>query len=176
MKKISLLVISVLLLFSCNSQMRNMQNKKEINMEVQEAVINYKTYHNERFDYSVDYPDFLIPQGEAGNKDGQKFFSEDREVKMSVYRAFRMNMVTGDMLSIQEALEKDANNLNVRDKKMENNFYILSGITEGNTYFSQYTMLINNEYYTIFFEYEYEYQQHQLTEVFEYVVESFSKQ
>lgn len=41
---------------------------------------NYRTYHNSRFDYSISYPaDILIPQGEAINGDGQKFFREIAE-------------------------------------------------------------------------------------------------
>lgn len=175
MKKILLSTSILLILSSCNPQSPNKQEKKETSVKVQQTNINYKTYQNKRYDYSVDYPDFLIPQGEAGNEDGQKFISENGTLQMAVYRTFKMNMTTGETLTIQESLDEDLNDLYVEEKKIQDNFYILSGITEGNNHFSKYTTVINDEYYTIFFEYDDEHKQ-QLTEVFEYVVKSFIKE
>ena len=47
------------------------------------AVETFQTYHNSRFDYSIDYPaNLLFPQGEAPNGDGQIFASADNEARM----------------------------------------------------------------------------------------------
>jgi len=38
------------------------------------GTIEYGTYFNKMNDYAVEYPSYLIPQGEATNQDGQKKF------------------------------------------------------------------------------------------------------
>ncbi|MFZ6658040.1 hypothetical protein [Undibacterium sp. TJN19] len=45
----------------------------------------YKTYVNHRYGYTIDYPDYLVPQGEAANGDGQVFLSKDGEAELRVY-------------------------------------------------------------------------------------------
>jgi len=45
----------------------------------------YKTYVNGRYGFTIDYPDYLIPQGEAANGDGQVFLSKDGEAELRVY-------------------------------------------------------------------------------------------
>jgi hypothetical protein len=49
------------------------------------AQITYKTYSNARFEYSISYPNLLVPQGEATNGDGQKFRSRDGRAELIVY-------------------------------------------------------------------------------------------
>jgi hypothetical protein len=45
----------------------------------------YRVYNNEKFDFSISYPaNFLIPQGESPNGDGQRFISKDGSVVMEV--------------------------------------------------------------------------------------------
>ena len=63
-------ILFLMLLFACGE---NTDKAK-----AQQNNVNYKTYHNHRYDYTVEYPDFLIPQGEGGRQDGQKFISEDQ--------------------------------------------------------------------------------------------------
>ncbi len=47
----------------------------------------YRTYHNERFDFSISDPaDVLIPQGESDNHDGQKFRSRYGRAEMACIR------------------------------------------------------------------------------------------
>ncbi|PXX46855.1 hypothetical protein [Undibacterium pigrum] len=52
---------------------------------VSSAELVYKTYVNGRYGFSIDYPDYLIPQGEAANGDGQVFLSKDGEAELRVY-------------------------------------------------------------------------------------------
>jgi hypothetical protein len=42
-----------------------------------QAPAGWRTYTNVRFQYTVCYPDGLVPQGEADNSDGQKFLAAD---------------------------------------------------------------------------------------------------
>ncbi|MBI3727494.1 MAG: hypothetical protein HY254_04065 [Burkholderiales bacterium] len=45
----------------------------------------YKTYVNKRYGFVVDYPDYLKPQGEAANGDGQAFSSANADAELRVY-------------------------------------------------------------------------------------------
>ena len=45
----------------------------------------YKTYVNKRYGFVVDYPDYLKPQGEAANGDGQVFSSANTDAELRVY-------------------------------------------------------------------------------------------
>lgn len=53
----------------------------------------YSTYSNDRFGFTISYPDSLKPQGEAQNGDGQIFL--DDGVEMRVYGS---NMLLHDTL------------------------------------------------------------------------------
>ena len=48
----------------------------------------YKTYHNQRFGYRVDYPASLRPQPEAGNGDGRRFVSADGQTVLSAFASY----------------------------------------------------------------------------------------
>jgi len=48
----------------------------------------YKTYHNARFNFRLDYPADLKPQPEADNGDGRRFVSADGHTELSAYAAY----------------------------------------------------------------------------------------
>ncbi|KGP63815.1 hypothetical protein EP47_12345 [Legionella norrlandica] len=48
--------------------------------------VSFSSYSNARYNYQLDYPLFLIPQGESENGDGQKFIGNDAE--LIVYGSF----------------------------------------------------------------------------------------
>ena len=48
----------------------------------------YKTYHNSRFGYRIDYPANFRPQPEAGNGDGRRFLSPDGQTELSAYAGY----------------------------------------------------------------------------------------
>ena len=52
------------------------------------ATPTYKTYHNQRFGYRIDYPADLRPQPEAGNGDGRRFVSADEHTVLSAYASY----------------------------------------------------------------------------------------
>ena len=49
----------------------------------------YKTYHNARFGYRIDYPADLKPQPEAGNGDGRRFVSPDGQTVLIAYASYQ---------------------------------------------------------------------------------------
>ena len=117
--------------------------------------VSYQTYCNNRYDYCVDYPDFLIPQGETDAGDGQQFISENKQNSMIVYRTFKA--ITGDNPTVKDAYEEDLQIVaaaTLTDKKLEESYYYFAGKTDGDKLFKQYTIFANNDYFVIRFEYD----------------------
>jgi len=48
----------------------------------------YKTYHNARFGYHIDYPADLRPQPEPDNGDGRRFVSADGQTVLTAYAGY----------------------------------------------------------------------------------------
>lgn len=48
----------------------------------------YRTYHNQRFGYHIDYPADLRPQPEADNGDGRRFASADEQTVLTAYAGY----------------------------------------------------------------------------------------
>lgn len=113
----------------------------------------YETYCNERYAYCVDYPGFLIPQGEAGNQDGQTFESEDGKNRMLVYFEFKMDIATGEFLNLKEAFEQDQKEAGITEKQLFDNYYILSGSKNGNP-IELVSVVAYDGYINLRFEYE----------------------
>jgi hypothetical protein len=48
----------------------------------------YKTYHNARFGYRIDYPADFRPQPEPENGDGRRFLSPDGQAVLTVFAGY----------------------------------------------------------------------------------------
>ncbi|MBF9221326.1 hypothetical protein [Hymenobacter ruricola] len=48
----------------------------------------YRTYHNARFGYRIDYPADLRPQPEPENGDGRRFVSADGQTTLTAYASY----------------------------------------------------------------------------------------
>jgi hypothetical protein len=48
----------------------------------------YKTYHNARFGYRIDYPADFKPQPEPTNGDGRRFVSPDGQTVLTAYASY----------------------------------------------------------------------------------------
>lgn len=137
------IVLTAILLTSCN------QNKEQM----AEANGQYEVYCNDRFDYCIDYPDFLIPQGEADNGDGQEFISADGQILMRVYHAFEIDLTTGDFLSLQQAYEQDLEKYQPAQHEIDDMYYKISGERTGNRYVYYRTTSKNWGFVNIHFEF-----------------------
>ncbi|HKM92061.1 MAG TPA: hypothetical protein VJY41_00275 [Prolixibacteraceae bacterium] len=146
MNKIIYLFIALAILTACGG------NTGKPN--TQQSKVKYETYHNNRYEYSVEYPDFLIPQGEATNQDGQKFISEDQKTQLLVYCGYKFDLDTdGDFLSIDKAYEEDLKfNEGSFYKKLEDKHYIIEFKVDEMLHFD-YTILNGDIYFNICFEY-----------------------
>ena len=139
----------------------------------QKSNIKYESYYNNRYEYTVEYPDFLIPQGEAGNQDGQKFFSVDQDIQLLVYCGYKLDLNSdGELLSIDKAYEEELSfKEEVLNKKLENNHYIIEYKME-NMLHTDYVLLDNDMYYNIRFEYPKE-EKDRMEGIVKHIINSF---
>lgn len=163
--KILLLTVA-LILIGCNnpSGKTNAQDKPE--------NVNYESYYNQLNDYQIDYPDFLIPQGESSNQDGQKFISADGARQMWVYIDHKMNVKTGDTPSIKDAFIDDQQGKKVIEKQLFDNYYTLKW-AEKDMLHTSYTIFEYDSYFTILFIYP-KSNEKQFQPIITRVTESFS--
>jgi hypothetical protein len=95
-------------------------------------------YTNARFEYRLSYPSrLLFPQGEADNGDGQTFLSRDAKARLSVYGTHNALDETLES-AFQEASRgglPDAPNRVVSDKRLGDNWFIVSGYQEGSIFY-----------------------------------------
>jgi len=119
------------------------------------AEIVYKTYHNKRFEYSINYPkNILYPQGEASNGDGQKFLSKEADALLLVYGSYNIHEQT-----IKEHYEENLYNKTEESQPkvityqlLKGNWFVISGYVSGKIFYEK-TILNNNQFKTFYFEY-----------------------
>ncbi len=85
----------------------------------------FDTYCNERYDYCVDYPEFLIPQGESTSQDGQIFISEDKESQMMVFYEYKIDD-WGNFIGLEEAYLADREKTGSLNHEIYDNYYVLT--------------------------------------------------
>ncbi len=166
MNKLIYLLIVLSFLSACSSSTGK--------TNTQQSIVKYETYHNERYDYSVEYPEFLIPQGEATNQDGQKFLSENQEIQLFVYYEYKINIMEGgELYSIGGAYREDLNSKDgIFNTKLEGQHYIIEYKLE-DMLLTDYATLIGESYFNICFQYP-EKDKAMMKGVIEYVINSFS--
>lgn len=122
------------------------------NASAQKAVKN-DSYCNARFEYCISYPaGILIPQPEADNGDGRKFFSEDKRVEMLVY-----GIENALDQTLAEVYEEESENIPaegraVTYKLKKNNWFVVSGIKSGRVFYRK-TIFRNDQFLTFSIEY-----------------------
>lgn len=166
MKKTIYLAVTFLFLTAFN-------NGKKEHKDDSQSTVKYGTYHNDRYNYTVAYPDFLIPQREADNGDGRKFISADEEIQLLVYRDYKCDIINGgNLYTINGAYEKDLSTKNnVRNKKIEDNHYLIEYESDGMLH-TYYVLFNGKEYFNILFNYP-EQEQEKLNDVIQHVIHSF---
>ena len=112
----------------------------------------YKTYHNARFGYRIDYPADLRPQPEPTNGDGRRFVSADGQTVLTAYAGY--NVLDGGLaenrkLARQDWQEKHAT---ITLDQLTRTGYVLSGQVKS-TIFYEKTVLRANTLTTFQWEY-----------------------
>jgi hypothetical protein len=83
-----------------------------------------KEYCNDRFSFCIKHPTATIPQGEAGNGDGQRFLSKDKQTEIAVYGMLVLEEVNDDF---NEQFQQAGEGLTVTYKVFKANWFIVSG-------------------------------------------------
>ena len=94
----------------------------------------FSTYSNERFFFSIDYPDALKMQPPPDNDDGRTFLSDDGKVEVRVWGQYNAETKTLDeryLLDLKGFTEKPSYMVLKRD------WYVLSGMKEGNIFYEK---------------------------------------
>lgn len=112
----------------------------------------YKTYHNARFGYRIDYPAALRPQPEADNGDGRRFVSADGQTVLTAYAAY--NVLDGGLAEerkmSRETWQQQGATITL-DQKLASGF-VLSGRNKGRIFYEK-TVLRANTLTTFSWEY-----------------------
>lgn len=117
-----------------------------------DAPTTYATYHNERYGYSVDYPNSLIPQGESDSGDGQKFISNDGQTTLTVYSVYNVLAATTDALCADQAAGFKDNGYKITNTLANDNSYTITGSNNA-TALHCFSSIINDEEIVITYEY-----------------------
>lgn len=108
------------------------EHGKERIKKAQEATsqgkFKWSTYVNSKYQFQICYPNFMIPQGEADNGDGQKFIAKDGG-KLTVYGYYNV-INDGDFLktvkdSIQLTIGKNGH---ITYQTYHQSWVVISGI------------------------------------------------
>ncbi len=168
--KLNVIMMSfILILFSCGNKAKTTQKAVELKTD----TIVYKTYTNDQFGYQVKYPEFLLAQGESGNKDGQKFKSNNGELELWVYRAFKIDMETFEVLNLETAFKRDLEGKDIIENSLGSDKYYIKNLN-GKTIELSHTFLIDETYYVVLFIYPQE-KDKVIAKIVNKVVESFKK-
>ena len=147
-----IVVVSFFLSFTSNTITKNLQQE-----------IKYKNYLNQQFGFSVDYPyEILIPQGESQNKDGQIFRSKKTpDNSLTVYRDYLDLTDTDTKFTLEVGYNKHVKTFskkeavrNVTYKKLDKNFFVLSGYKSNGDIYYQKSIMIDDVLCTCLLEYK----------------------
>jgi hypothetical protein len=112
----------------------------------------YKTYHNQRFGYRIDYPADFRPQPEAGNGDGRRFLSPDGQAVLSAYAAYNAldDGLAGNRKLARQYWQEQHATLTL--DQLTRTGYVLSGQVDGRIFYEK-TVLKSNTLTTFVWKY-----------------------
>lgn len=137
--------------------------------------VKYSSYHNEKYDYKMEYPDFMIPQRESANGDGRIFISKDGNNRIYVYHDKRLNYDTEE--SISDVYFQDLSSI-----QSDNKAKILHSVLFDNYFkidyqrddkrIKQTTIYAEGNFFTLLFEFT-EKDYDKCVEIIDHIINSF---
>jgi hypothetical protein len=112
----------------------------------------YRTYHNARFGYRIDYPADLRPQPEPDNGDGRRFVSADGQTVLTAYAGYNVldeGLAANRKIARQSWQKKHAA---LTLDRLTRTGYVLSGQVQGRIFYEK-TVLKSNTLTTFLWEY-----------------------
>lgn len=113
------------------------------------AAVNYLTYTNPRFGFSIFYPADFIPQEPPENGDGQVFLSRDGSAELRVYGSHNVFDASLETLFSEELARITGD---IAYQKIKDNWYVLSW-SEGDRIFYMKTFAGEAAINTFIFSY-----------------------
>ncbi|QMU26548.1 hypothetical protein [Adhaeribacter radiodurans] len=110
----------------------------------------YKTYYNNRFLFSVKYPNFLIPQGESNNGDGQRFVSKDKKITLRTTASYYPPSSKGLYHSYLAYSTDSSTTKETFYKIYKGNWYVISKILGSNINYEKVVMYSNKNGETVY--------------------------
>jgi len=103
--------------------------------------VRYSSYYNDRFGYTVEYPDYFIPQTPAGNGGGLNFISPDGQFIMETWGSYYPSVMI-ENVTLDSYYEYSLDNLSYVPtyKAKKNNFFVFSGYMNGNTIYERHVL------------------------------------
>lgn len=123
------------------------QNDEKNELSEKAKEINYKKYNNERFGFSIEYPDYLKVIVDPDNGDGIQVGNED--LKLTVSGGYNVLNETPD--SMEKELVNGKNNISY--KKKGKDFFVSSWV-EGDMVIYQYKKIGKNMIQGFVLEYD----------------------
>ena len=112
----------------------------------------YKTYHNARFGYRIDFPVDFRPEPEPDNGDGRRFVSADGQTVLTAYAGYNAldrGLAADRQLARQSWQEK---HVTLTLDQLTRTGYVLSGQVKGRIFYEK-TFLQRNTLTTFLWEY-----------------------
>lgn len=97
----------------------------------------YRTYHNARFGYRIDYPADFKPQPEPTNGDGRRFVSPDGQTVLTAYAGYQV--LDGGLAEYRKMARErwqEQHATLVLDQKTSTGF-VLSGTVKGRIFYEK---------------------------------------
>lgn len=111
----------------------------------------FTTYGNGRFQYSVEYPkNLLIPQGEAGNGDGQFFLSRRGDATLKVYGRWIMEGMDDRCHALDGVEPEDIPNITYQTSRKDQS--VASGYRKGKIFYTK-ALIVKGQCLKFDFEY-----------------------
>ncbi|MDG1333577.1 MAG: hypothetical protein P8P74_14670 [Crocinitomicaceae bacterium] len=131
------------------------ENNSELEVEDADVKMVWITYHNQRFDFCVDYPsNFLTLQGESENHDGNTFSNANGSSEMrasGIYNALDETIAD----AFERATENDRyydEEKKITYKLQKDNWFVASGKYYESIFYLK-SILVEDTFYTLYFEY-----------------------
>ncbi len=99
-----------------------------------DQTLDVQHYVNTRFGYELSYPAMLVPQGEADNRDGQRFVSHDAEATLLVWGSHN---VFDDSIATLFRRESQTPERTVTYSVVRDRFFVLSGFAGEDIFYTK---------------------------------------
>lgn len=134
----------------------------------EDALPEFATYHNSRFDFCVKFPVGMQGQGESENRDGQVFIDEERDIRMTV---FGSNAPEGSIEEEYQLTIDTYEGYEITFDDPNQNWFAISGEKEGRVKYT-FTMLREEQFANLEIEYP-QSEIHTFYPVLQYILDSF---